>query len=143
MCDLHGYWLRHVCVFAMANNGLFALLWFWHLFMAAKIASVLSVTMKRAQDRTVVLDKRMPKKNAGASTALATEGTGKGVGISLVPVCRSDCHVSYPCRRRCQLQIDLQGRVFFLRVLQHKILIKRTVILPLPGFQKVDTLPVN
>ena len=29
----------------------------------------------------------------------------------------------------------------FFRVLQHKIIIKRTVILPLPCFQKVDTFP--
>ena len=41
------------------------------------------------------------------------------------------------------MRINLQGRVCFVRMVQHKIFIKRTVILPLPGFHKVDTFPVN
>ena len=78
----------------------------------------------------------------GSSVSVQTSWL-EGLLTSLVPVCRSVCHVSLPCRRRCQLQIDLQGRVCFVGVLQQQIFIKRTVILPLPGLQKVDTLPVN
>ena len=41
------------------------------------------------------------------------------------------------------MQIDPQGRVCFVRGLQHNIIIKKTAVWALPGIQKVDTLPIN
>ena len=67
----------------------------------------------------------------------------EGLFISSSPACCSVCYVSVPCRRRCQLQINQQGRVFFVRLLQHNIVIKRTAILSLSGCQDVDTRPVH
>ena len=36
----------------------------------------------------------------------------QGLFMSNLLACFSVCHVSLPCRRRCQLHINRQGRVF-------------------------------
>ena len=41
------------------------------------------------------------------------------------------------------MQTNRLGRILFVKMLQHKIVIKRTVVLSLFGFQKADTLPVH
>ena len=37
VCDLHGYWPRHLRDFALANNGPFALLCFWHMLWPRRL----------------------------------------------------------------------------------------------------------
>ena len=81
-------------------------------------------------------------RSVGSSVSVQTNGL-EGLIISLVPVYRSVCHVSLPCRRRCQLQIDPQGRACFVRVLQHNIIMKTTAVWALSGIEKLDTRPVN
>ena len=82
-----GLWLRHLCFLFLATNDFIALLYLWCLFMAVKIGSVLSVKMRRAQDRMAALDKRLQKKKASlealergsavASTVPAMDGMDK------------------------------------------------------------------
>ena len=89
--------LRHLCVFCSGNQRLHCFVVSLVLVMAVKIGSVLSVKMRRAQDRMAALDKiiqnyraslgALERGSAVASIVLAMDGTGEGVGIGRKESC--------------------------------------------------------
>ena len=97
VCDLHGYWLKHLLVLFRQTTVPLLCCGPGTLFMAVKIGSVLVVKMKRAQDRKVVMDKAIQKKRlslealergfAVASIAPVMAGTDKGVGMGRKASC--------------------------------------------------------